>query len=251
MGGVNGLIISHSRRFVFIHIHKTAGESISASMVPDLAGADLFRRPGVVIETTSPAGSEGQVVPAGSERLNKHSTALEVRDWLGQETWDQYFTFSFVRHPIERALSLYGYVAKAARQPSRPWPKRVLHRLAPGGRTDKSDWLGVKAFRATNSFSEFIRHPLLDEAPGMRPQSASLCDASGEIIVRYVGRYEQINEDFQFVRTELGLPERPLRWKNRGRRRGGTPSPGELPAEDRAYMAAKFEEDFRRFGYEP
>jgi hypothetical protein len=36
------MIISHSRKFIFIHIHKTAGESISEALRPYLSGRDLL-----------------------------------------------------------------------------------------------------------------------------------------------------------------------------------------------------------------
>jgi hypothetical protein len=32
------MIISHSRKFIFIHIHKTAGESISETLRPTFPG---------------------------------------------------------------------------------------------------------------------------------------------------------------------------------------------------------------------
>ena len=69
--------------------------------------------------------------------------------------------------------------------------------------------------------------------------------------MKFVGRYERLEEDFRYVRHEIGLPERPLRWTNRGASRDRTPRSVDLSAEDRAYLAARFADDFRRFGYEP
>lgn len=226
---LTALIISHSRQFVFIHIHKTAGESMTASLRPDLAANDL------VLTTDAQ-------LPLG-----KHATALEVREHLGADMWDRYFTFSFVRHPIDRALSLYRYVAWHSEQPNRSPLKRLLRRRTPP-RDDPQRWPGVKAYRATSSFSEFIRHPLLENAKGMRSQSECLCDEAGDIIVDFVGHFERFNEDFGYVQHRLGLSGRPVLSRNVSKDRKDLHL--DLSAEDRSYLAARYHEDFRRFNYE-
>jgi hypothetical protein len=255
VGWTNQLIISHSRQFIFIHIHKTAGESIMASLRPDLAANVIRLRPGeargIIVDSDDQPGLQGSQQHVHLDALKKHSTALEVRDQLTEETWDRYFTFSFVRHPIDRALSLYSWAAKAAQQPRRSLPQRVLGRFSPPVKQDPSQWNSVRAYRGTSSFSEFIRHPALDDAPGMRPQSASLGDGEGNLIVDFVGRFERINEDFRYVQEKLGLPLRPLRWKNRSRSRDDTTRHLDLSPEDRSYLAAKYQADFSQFGYEP
>jgi len=252
--GAGELIISQSRQFVFIHIHKTAGESIMASLRADL-GPNELRHPqgksrGIIIDADPQQGPKGPTPPIDVDRLRKHSTALEVRDQLTAEAWDRYFTFSFVRHPIDRALSVYRYVANASRRPSRSVSRRVLHRLSPPARKDPSQWLGVKAYRETDCFSEFLRHPFFDKALGARSQSASLCDADGNVIVDFVGRFERLDEDFGYVQQRLELPVRPLPWKNRSQPSDTAPH-FDISVEDRAYLATKYQDDFRRFGYEP
>jgi hypothetical protein len=239
---------------VFIHIHKTAGESIMASLRADLGPSNLShpqgRSRGIIIDAGGQEGPPGGTPPIDIDRLRKHSTALEVRDVLSTEVWDRYFTFSFVRHPIDRALSVYRFVANAARRPNLSVSQRVRRRLSPPARKDPSQWLGVRAFAETDSFSEFLRHPFLDEALGARSQSASLCDAEGNVIVDFVGRFERLDEDFGYVQQRLGLPVRALPWENRSRQDDGT-AHTDVSAEDRAFLAAKYSDDFRRFGYEP
>ena len=98
------MIVCHSRRFVFVHIHKTAGESITSALSPSLVDGDWEVR--------------GKVQPTiNGTVLRKHSTALEALHALGPELWEQYFTFGFVRHPIDRVLSLYRYIVHWADPP--------------------------------------------------------------------------------------------------------------------------------------
>jgi hypothetical protein len=107
----------------------------------------------------------------------------------------------------------------------------------------------VRAYLDSDTISDYLRHPLLDGAPGMKSQSSSLCDPSGGLIVDFVGRYERLEADISYVRHHLGLPDRPLPWLNPSEGNGYLPT--DLSAEDRSYLVARYEEDFRRFDYRP
>ena len=237
------MIIAHSPQFVFIHIHKTGGTSVAASLLRDLAPEDIAVREG-----------PGRAAAPAEQALSKHSTAVEARDYVGSETWERYFTFAIVRHPIDRALSLYRYIEAQARPPRKPWSRRVIDRTAgrghrPGRDRQTQSWPEVRAYLDSDTISDYLRHPLLDGAPGMKSQSSSLCDPNGALIVDFVGRYERIDADISFVRRHLGLPDRPLPWLNPSERNGYLPT--DLSPEDRSYLSARYEEDFRRFDYRP
>jgi hypothetical protein len=241
------LIISYSRQFVFVHIHKTAGESITATLQPVLADDDLMLR-----------GTE--TMSANGIQLNKHSTAREAKSVLQSEAWDRYFTFAFVRHPIDRTVSLYRWAAQRSRPPRLTTAQRLGLRPAPD-HPDRSHNPEVRAYRETKSISEFIRHPLMAETRSMKPQSASLCDEEGNLLVDYVGRFERLSEDFTDVEKALGLSNLALKWQNasqgphllferqnaKGYRRSVQ---AELSPDDVAYLTARFEDDFKRFNYE-
>ena len=217
-----------------MHLHKTAGESIAATLAPVLVAGDE------VVKGSPPPDAAGGV-------LGKHSTAREARDVLGIDRWERYFTFSFVRHPIDRTLSLYRYIARLAESPKPTLGQRLGLRQVPSG-AGRERWPEMRAYRDTDSLSEFIRHPLMEHAVAMRPQATSLGDDHGDLLVDYVGRFERLAPDVAHVQRTLGLPETPLRSLNispRGRH------PGELTREDREYLASRFEEDFVRFGYAP
>ena len=102
----------------------------------------------------------------------------------------------------------------------------------------------------------------MDETRSMQPQSASLCDDEGNVLVDFIGRFERISEDFSHVEETLGLSQLSLKWRNASQGphqlferqnawRNRRAEQDELTADDIAFLAARFEDDFRRFGYEP
>ena len=221
------MIISPSQEFVFVHIHKTAGESITEALRPSLSPSDF-----VAVNEEWP--------------LHKHSTALAIRREIGIEAWQRYFTFTFVRHPVERALSLYRYLAwhaKPQHQPKLPRRFRKNPSL-----NHPSQWAGVQAYNATSSFSEFIRHPLIESEPGLATQTSSIYDENGERLVKFIGHYEALVLDFDRVLQHLHLDDRYLPWRNASK---GVDELRlvELPKEDRTLLEQRFAVDFDNFGY--
>ena len=101
------MIISLNRRFVFVHIHKCAGTSV------EMALGKLLRHNDFVIGSTK-SGEKNQEFFKKATGLNKHSTALEARRWMGEDMFSKCFKFAFVRHPVDRLLSLYSYAHKLA-----------------------------------------------------------------------------------------------------------------------------------------
>src|SRR4026209_3030482 len=81
------MLISHRHRFIFIHVPKTGGSSVTAALRP-------FCEP----ETLETARQRG---------LKVHSTARDVIRAFGRDVWESYFTFALERNPWDKCLSLY------------------------------------------------------------------------------------------------------------------------------------------------
>lgn len=181
------MIISNSRRFVFIHVHKCAGSTLTKLLTPHTMWNDIEL--GV---TTY--GEQLQLLYRERFGLWKHAKASEVRATIGSELFDSYFKFSFVRNPVNRAVSFYTFIKK-------------LHETCPANLRDTiSTWPISKALRETQSFPEFIHHPEFVEPPMFR----LLTDAPinpRKLLVDFVGKVESIESDVGFVCQKLGLPQ--------------------------------------------
>lgn len=144
-------IISHRKKFIFIHITKTAGTSIS--------------------KTLSPYGDE---FPKDTEG-GPHSHIFEVKKLVTTSQFDSYFKFCFVRNPWDKMVSFFFH-RKQNRQ--LPDTQNVL-------------------------FSEWIEK-WLDRGRSTWPQLHWIRDYSGEILVDFIGRYENIKSDLENTTKRIG-----------------------------------------------
>jgi len=223
------MIISNSHKFIFIHILKTAGTSITSLIEPVLSWNDL------VIGGT-PFGEHIQ--PAYRERfgLHKHFTALEIKGVVGEAVWSSYFSFTFVRHPYSRMVSFYT------------WLEQSIGR-APSDAALWS-WPTTQAFLESRSFSDFIRNEKFLRSMAARPQIEWLEDSEGRRIVDFVGRFENLEEGCRVIEERVGLRLESIGHHNPsdGRRHLAEILSAE---EDYAYLHDIQRRDFECLGYDP
>jgi len=241
------MIISNDRRFIFIHIPKTGGESITETLSPYIPPTEIILNVIQPNEIVRYKDSDSQI-------LRKHSSALDVMDTVSADVWDSYFKFAFVRHPIDRAISFYGYCSKFGQPPQRTLRQRVRrpYRATTVGKYHRfpkmksvGEFPAMKAFRESNSFSEFIRHPEL----GMKLQTSWICDHHEQIIVDHVGRFEHFGSEMAAIQLRLGVPlDIPAKKNVSG---GNGVARSQLTQDDITFLARRFEPDFALLGYVP
>ncbi len=114
----------------------------------------------------------------------EHKTALEKIEEIGREQWESKLAFTVVRNPWDKVVSHYHY--------------RV--------QTNQTD-LGVRPV----GFKDWVRltygnkDPFYYDIPKMfMPQSDWITDHDGQIIVEFICRFENLNDDFNHVCKKLG-----------------------------------------------
>lgn len=165
------MIYSRRHHFLFVHIQKTGGSSISHILYQELGGRQIG---------------------------NYHSRIQDVLLLLRP------YTFAFVRNPWDRLLSWYNMMLK-----------KGIH-------NDLSKYL----LENSSNFSEFLR--LTDVVREkeyeprrflpLRPYLKSIAfnqldyvtNKKGQVVANYIGRFEQLQDDFDVILDQLGLPRRHL-----------------------------------------
>jgi hypothetical protein len=206
-------MISHSHRFVFVHVPKTGGTSVAKTLRPFAEGTNGFTR--LANRATSKALA-GNLFSQFNQPLPAHSQAIEYRDFLG-EVYANYYSFSFVRNPFDWHVSLYEYIRQTPRTPNH------------------------QEFQ-TLSFDEFIERRC-GEAPSF--QKDFVLSENGEKLVDFVGRFETIDVDFQSITETLGIKVK-LQHRNKTRR---SEARHYFTEKSQALIVEALDEDFKQFGY--
>jgi hypothetical protein len=178
------MILSHTYRFIFIHVAKTGGMSVREVLQPFSAEPEKFvmRRPSKMIrERVNPLYKVW-------ETLLLHAKASDAKRELPPEVFDSYFKFVFVRNPWDWLVSMYHFVLRE--------PDAARH--------DEVKALG--SFDAYVEWAVSTPNPFPKGVSGV--QSEMITDAAGNLLVDFVGAYENLAEDFGEVAGILGIQAR-------------------------------------------
>ncbi|EAI0653403.1 alpha-2,3-sialyltransferase, partial [Campylobacter coli] len=104
-----------------------------------------------------------------------------------KDKFDSYFSFGFVRNPYDRVVSAYHYLKKG------------------GGNKNDEKWASKNIYKY-NSFEEFvlaledleIQNKILNWMH-FTPQYKFLCESEKNILVNFVGKFENLEEDFKKI----------------------------------------------------
>lgn len=175
------LLVSDTHRFIFIHIPKTAGTSVTACLSPYSVHAPANRLRRVLRKL-------GLRQSSAKAHFRGHDTARQVIASLGRDIFDSYLSFTVVRNPFTHAVSHYEFL--------REHPKQSFERTV--GRMSFSDYLDFR-----------LAPPLFPPTPifaRMRDQTEFLTDRRGMVVVRRILHLEQLAEEFGSLLCDLGLP---------------------------------------------
>ena len=234
------MIISNSRKFIFVHIHKTAGSSVAAGIVPHLAWNDLYLGGSNIVNETD-MRYETQY------GLHKHSKIDDIVSCCGAELVQQYFSFSIVREPVARALSLYNYIADLISElgPFLKLSNDEMAQLTFGAQTSALhpafSWNVTRAYFVAQNFSDFIRLPDTLSDMGFRPQIDSLISRDLRVQVDMIIKLEDLPGKLPELWEKLGFrffPEHKNRPKNYAL------NIDEVNKRDRAYLHELFSVDY-------
>ena len=142
---------------LFVHIPKTAGVSVKKAVY--------------------------------GHHYRGHRTVEVYRTLLGDDVFEETFTFTFVRHPYSRLASAFQF-------------------LRQGGMTPEDQSWADAHLSAANDFQDFVLNYLTRELAGSKihfwPQSKFVKN-SGRIAVDFIGRFESLQEDFDELCQISGL----------------------------------------------
>jgi hypothetical protein len=202
--------LSYSHRFIFVHVYRTGGQSVSHALRPySYAPSRLARVPFM-----------RRQIDILREHYYGHIKAHELRAALAPEVFDTFFKFSFVRNPWDWHVSIYQFIVQRPEHPQHSFISAMR------GFEDYLDW------RINRQPPELQKEFVLGE--------------SGELLVDFVGRHEALERDFTTVCGHLGI-EASLPHRNRSEHLDFREY---YTARTRELVAETYKEDIELFGYE-
>lgn len=163
---------------VFIRVPKTASTAILYSLLDcsEKCSADEFNQ---VFDALKPQFLHKHY--SGDPHHVSFQTLRAHTPMIHRETIDSYFKFAFVRNPFDRIVSIYKYIEKI---------ESIEH----------------------GDFKSFVLNNLPDEND---QNKIWLCDQVSQVKdCDFIGRFENLQEDFNFICNKLGIKRNPLPFKN-------------------------------------
>lgn len=168
------MLISNKHHFIFIHIYKNAGTSISAALLPFCFYNRAHRLAFKIAERLNLS------LPAvlNPQPMAGHVRAQEVIEALGREKFDSYFSFAIVRNPWDWQASLYNFMLKD--------PEHHQYQL----------------IKSMSGFDEYIRWRCAED---VHFQKDFIFSPEGRQLVKFIGRYENLEVDFSAICEHIGV----------------------------------------------
>lgn len=210
-------MISERYNFIFFHVPKAAGTSVTKALNQNLAGDVIMNENNRQLKNF--LSKKGKLWP-------NHATCSEVRTHLGEQRYSSYFKFCFVRNPWDRLVSLYHYTiqkeAKIYADKGLQLPQFSRNIINAGS---FENWI------TSDNFGTAQYHFL---------------SASNQLLVDYVGRSENLQADFSYICGSLGLPNIILPKENISKHKNYQEYYNE---KTRQIVAEKYAKDIELFGY--
>jgi hypothetical protein len=164
------MIISHKHRYIFFAIPKTGTHSVRQALRAQMGPQDL-EQVGLFEQKRFP-------FPEFANIRHGHISTQQIRPVLGDEVFDGYTKFAFVRNPFDRFVSYCAFMA-----------------------------------RETNYFEtqprQYMKWVITEQKPFdhllFRPQHEMVTAADGRLELDFVGRNETMQASYDALCQRLGL----------------------------------------------
>lgn len=175
------MLISHKHKFIFFHIPKTGGTSVESKLKAFADITAINKKDSIYWCHTEP------------QDLKKH---FELKSW----DWNEYFKFAVVRNPWSFCLSIWTYAYHCKKE----WEGIDTSNLP------DLDWVrAVNNITSHKNYSDFCLKAYKKDT-----QYDFLYDSSGNCMVDYICKLENIQQDIDHVCSLLNLPTQEIPYEN-------------------------------------
>lgn len=206
------MIVSHRHRFIFAAVPKTGTHAVRQALREHMGDGDV-EQVGLFVNKRLPWDDLAML-------RHGHLALWQVRPHLGEEAFDAYVKFAFVRNPFDRFVSYCAFMLRGG-DDFQQWPREVM------------------------------RHFLFAAPPEQhilfQPQASLLVAQDGKtLLTDVIGRVEDMQASYDHICARIGIASRPLDRVN-GSHRGDYRQYYDQALIDG--VAARYAQDLDLFGY--
>lgn len=165
-------------------------------------------------------------------KTGDHRTIADYKLCFPRHEFHSFFKFSFARNPWDRLLSAYLYMKH-------------------GGRNKEDCEWSIKYLRNFHSFHDFVTHWVNEEnirrGLHFRPQYEFLCTTGCEPEVDFIGYYEDLYREYEYIRGKLGAGGKLVPMNRTSRKKGNYRD--YYTAKTRAIVEKVYQKDIELFSY--
>ena len=206
------MLISDSHKFIFVHVRKAAGSSIRDTLEP----LSLVKP----TDTWSKLKSRFFNVETDYHKyaFRQHDDINAAKRLMPEDLFESYFKFAFVRNPWDRLVSEYEFI----------------RRRSDHGRHSKVIKMDFDKYIVYQS-RRFDAH-----------QINMLADKNGKVLMDFVGKFENLQDDWNRVTEKLGIKNKELSHRKKA---GIKDYSSYYTPETRALVGELWKKDIEAFGY--
>lgn len=207
------MLLSYSKKFIFIHIDKTAGTSVKSA----LSNYCLYPNETMYSSILKKIGYRQY-----SDEFYDHIRSIELMRYLDKDIFENFYKFAFVRNPWDWMLSSYTYYQHK--------PEMHPHVYFKDQITTFRDFINWQ------TSNPYIYHT----------QSEYLFDQKGNKLVNFIGQFENLVDDFKLITDHLNINVQ-LEHKNQSKEKGYKDA---YTSETKDLVYKYYKRDINLFDYE-
>lgn len=182
------MIISYKHNFIFLKTRKSGSSSIQYALAAVCGSNDI------IVGDDTIQGTNVDTNIQHSFTRDSHVSVRQLKLAMTQEKWASFFKFAFVRNPWDLVVSRYH------------WEKKGIGCSISNFREWLPDYVNPQFNELELNSQSNILQPIWESGGGYIKdlQSQFVLD-QGQIVLQFIGKYENLQEDFDAVSKMLKI----------------------------------------------